>query len=217
VSNNLLLEKGKQAIIDGDQGLALQFAQDWLADGLQALEFIDKALIPGIREVGRLWEEGEFFLPELVSGAEAMKSAMGILESRLTESNSEYRHRKTVIIGTVQGDIHDIGKSMVATMLRANGFNIIDLGSDVPPEKFLEATLRSNASLVCTSALLTTTMTGIPQLIQKFEEQGLRSSIKFMVGGAPVTRQWADEIGADGYGDSAVEAIRVAKELIGNS
>ncbi len=210
-----LLEQGKNAIIDGDSDAAEASALTWLEKGFPPIELIDQSLIPGIQAVGKLWEDGEFFLPELVSGAEAMKAAMTHLEDHLEMTDESRRNVKSAIIGTVKGDIHDIGKSLVSTMLRANGFKVRDLGADVAPETFLEAFQEMGPAVICASALLTTTMTGIPDLIRCFEENGVRDRVRFMVGGAPVSREWAVEIGADGYGSNAVDAVPTAEKLAG--
>jgi methanogenic corrinoid protein MtbC1 len=208
-----LLERTRQAVLDGDVEAARAAAGEWLAGSGSAMQLIDEALTVGIRQVGDKWEAGEYFLPELVSGAEAVKAAMQVLEPALV-GQSGGGEAATVIIGTAQGDIHDIGKSLVATMLSANGFAVTDLGADVSAERFIEAQRETGANLVCLSALLTTTMVGIPSVIQAFEQQGLASKVRFLVGGAPITREWALEIGSE-YGESAVDAVRVARKLTG--
>ncbi len=208
-----LIAKGKQAVISGDVGQAEECSRKWLELALDPFDLIHHAFTPGIQSVGDLWEDGEFFLPELVAGAEAMKAGMAILEKKLIQGDG-YLPSGIVIIGTVQGDIHDIGKSLVATMLRANGFHVIDLGSDVSAQRFLEAYQTHHPRIICLSALLTTTMTGIPEIISLFENQGIRSHIRFLVGGAPVTREWAVQIGADAYASNAVDAVHVTRQLI---
>ena len=207
-----LLQKAFDAVTDGDAESARDAAGAWLAAGGSPLDLVNHALTPGIREVGRLWEDGEYFLPELVSGAEAMKAAMAVLEPAMGRANAGASGARAILIGTVRGDIHDIGKSLVATMLKANGFHVVDLGADVAPERFLRAFHDHDAALICLSALLTTTMTGIPELIRLFESSGVRSQVAFMAGGAPVTREWALEAGVDYYGDSAVDAVRIATD-----
>ncbi|MBN1879642.1 corrinoid protein [bacterium] len=207
-----LLQKAFNAVMDGDSELARDTAEAWLAAGGSPLDLVNQALTPGIREVGRLWEDGEYFLPELVSGAEAMKTAMIVLEPAMVQTDTGTSGSRVILIGTVCGDIHDIGKSLVATMLKANGFQVVDLGADVAPERFLRAFHDHHAALICMSALLTTTMTGIPELIRLFESSGVRSQVAFMAGGAPVTRKWASEAGVDYYGDSAVDAVRIATD-----
>ena len=206
-----LLERCRQAVLDGDVEAARKAAGEWLAGSGPALQLIDEALTVGIHQVGDKWEAGEYFLPELVSGAEAVKAAMQVLEPALAGQSGGGK-AAAVLIGTAQGDIHDIGKSLVATMLSANGFAVTDLGADVSAERFIAAQRETGASLVCLSALLTTTMVGIPAVIQAFEARGLSSKVRFLVGGAPITREWAQEIGSE-YGESAVDAVRVAREL----
>jgi corrinoid protein of di/trimethylamine methyltransferase len=208
-----LLGRTRQAVLDGDAEAARKAAAEWLEGKGSPLQLIDEALTVAIREVGDKWEAGEYFLPELVSGAEAVKAAMGVLEPALAGQTGADQTKQSVVIGTVQGDIHDIGKSLVATMLSANGFAVTDLGADVSAERFLAAQRETGAGLICLSALLTTTMVTIPSVIRAFEEQGLRSKVRFLVGGAPITREWAREIGADEYGESAVDAVRAARAL----
>jgi trimethylamine corrinoid protein len=208
-----IAERAKKAIIDGDSDAAAACAREWLACGGSPLDLIDGALTPGIREVGDLWERGDYFLPELVSSAEAMKAAMAILEPGAAGEGAQSRG-PIAVIGTVEGDIHDIGKTLVASMLRANGFKIFDLGVDVSPGRFLDTAREKGAGLVCLSALLTTTMTGIKDVIRLFQSEPLGGKVRFLVGGAPVTREWAREIGADGYAANAVEAVAAARELM---
>jgi corrinoid protein of di/trimethylamine methyltransferase len=203
-----------QAIIDGNSAEAASLAR-WALEGkLDLPGVIEKGFIPGIQKVGELWEQGEYFLPELLAGAEAMKAAMAILKPALEVGDSKNLSRGRVVIGTVEGDIHDIGKNLVASMLSANGFEVTDLGADVKLDRFIENALASGADLICLSALLTTTMLGQRRLIDLLVERGLRGRFKVMVGGAPATQKWATDIGADGYGENAQAAVRVAKKLL---
>jgi corrinoid protein of di/trimethylamine methyltransferase len=203
-----------QAIIDGNSAEAASLAR-WALEGkLDLPGVIEKGFIPGIQKVGELWEQGEYFLPELLAGAEAMKAAMAILKPALEVGDSKNLSRGRVVIGTVEGDIHDIGKNLVASMLSANGFEVTDLGADVKLDRFIENALASGADLICLSALLTTTMLGQRRLIDLLVERGLRGRFKVMVGGAPATPKWATDIGADGYGENAQAAVRVAKKLL---
>jgi corrinoid protein of di/trimethylamine methyltransferase len=176
---------------------------------MNVLEVIDKGFVSGIREVGRLWEEGELFLPELVIGADAMKKAMDILQPAL-EAGDGQDTLGHVVIGTIEGDIHDIGKTLVATMLAANGFEVTDLGADVPVAKFVETAEEKKADWIAISALLTTTMPGQKKVIEMLSEKSI-SGVKVMVGGAPCNEEWASEIGADGYAGDAVAAVALAK------
>jgi trimethylamine corrinoid protein len=201
----------RRAVLEGEDEEAARLARESLAAGLDPLAVIEGGLVPGIREAGDLWEEGEYFLPELVGAAQAMKAAMELLQPALGAGRGVEAVGR-VVIGTVQGDIHDIGKTLVATLLAANGFKVSDEGADVPVERFVERAREIDADLVCASALLTTTMTRQRELVAAVREAGLAA--KVMVGGAPVTREWAERIGAEGYADNAVAAVAVARRLV---
>ncbi len=207
---DLLAALGK-AVLEGEQERAAELANQSLDEKIAPLASIEEGLVPAIQKAGDLWEEGEYFLPELVTAAEAMKAAMAILEPRL-ERRREQAGR--IVIGTVHGDIHDIGKTLVATMLGAAGYEVDDLGADVPVDRFVLRAKELNADIVCASALLTTTMTVQGEIVKALQGAGLRS--KVLVGGAPVTRSFAEEIGANGYADNAVEAVAAAGRLIGS-
>ncbi len=206
------LEEMYQSILDGDDELAERLARDSLAAGMPPLEAIDEGFIPGIREVGRLFGEGELFLPELVTSAQAMKAAMAVLEEKLAGEAAKYS-RGRVVLGTVPGDIHDIGKTLVGTLLSANGFEVTDLGVDVPVERFVETARELDADFVGASALLTTTMAKQRDLVEAVRAAGLRARV--LVGGAPVRQDWAAEIGAGGYAENAVGAVELVQKLIG--
>jgi 5-methyltetrahydrofolate--homocysteine methyltransferase len=171
-------------------------------------------LTPGITRVGELFATGEYYLPDLIIGAEAMKSALAILEPALVGSQ-EREVLGHVVLGTVEGDLHEIGKTLVGTMLTANGFAVTDIGVDKPAADFVAAVKESNATLVGASALLTTTMLQQQKIIEALEEAGLRAQVKVMVGGAPVTEVWAQKVGADAYAEDAISAVTVAKGLVG--
>lgn len=207
-----LLEGLGRAVLDGDDEAAAGGARAALSAGLAPLETIEQGLVPGIRKAGELWEEGEYFLPELVSSAQAMKAAMEVLQPLLTSAGGG-REIGRVVIGTVHGDIHDIGKTLVGTLLAANGFTVSDEGADVPVERFVARAKELNADLVCASALLTTTMAQQRALVAALKQEGLRARV--MVGGAPASQEWAREIGADGFADNAVAAVAVARSLVG--
>jgi len=211
---NEFLKSLRQAIIQGQVEEAGPLAERSLEAGFLPLEIIEKACVPAIDEVGRLWEAGDYFLPELIAGAEAMKAAMSVLQSALKASGQSLQSSGRIVIGTVEGDIHDIGKNLVASMLRANSFEVIDLGADVKVEKFVEVAIQEKAEIIALSALLTTTMVNQKKVIDFLVNRGLREKFKVMVGGAPVTARWAREIGADGYGESAVQAVAVARNLL---
>jgi corrinoid protein of di/trimethylamine methyltransferase len=207
-----LVELG-QAVLDGDEERASGAAVRALKAGLSPLEAIDSGLVPGIQKAGRFWDEGEYFLPELVASAQAMKAAMAILQPALSGARSTKAAVK-VVIGTVQGDIHDIGKTLVATLLSANGFEVFDEGADVPLSRFIQRAKEVDADLLCASALLTTTMSLQRDLVLAAREAGLKA--KVCVGGAPVTNEWAKAIGADGFADNAVAAVALARSLVGH-
>ncbi len=206
------IEQIREAVIDGNRKAAVELVQEALGAGTPADKILHDGLIDAMREVGELFEEGEFFVPEMLISARAMSAALEILKPHLVEQGVEPLGK--VAIGTVKGDLHDIGKSLVAMMLEGAGFEIVDLGTDVAPEKFIEA-LQSGAQVVAMSALLTTTMTNMKTTIEAIEQAGLRGQAIILVGGAPVTQAFADEIGADGYASDASSAVRKARELLG--
>lgn len=204
-----------QAVIDGDEELAETLTRQALDRGLNPLDIINQGLTPGIDVVGEKFGCGEYFLPHLVMAGNAMKAAMGLLDPALKASGATRETLGTVVLGTVAGDIHEIGKSLVATMLTASGFVVHDLGVDVPTERFVEKVRESEANLLGLSALLTTTMSVQRKIIDALKEAGLREQVKVMLGGAPVSRQWAEEIGADGYAEDAAGAVNLARRLVG--
>ncbi len=202
-------------LLKGDKEEAIRWAKLSLEMGVNPLDSIDRGLTPGIQQVGKLWEEGEYFLPQLVIAAECMKAAMKVLEPAISQKREKKHGGGKVVIGTAEGDIHDIGKTLVATLLSVNGLEIVDLGADVPIIQMVNRAVEEKADLICISALLTTTMLGQKRLIELLKEKGIRHRFKVMVGGAPVSQQWAEEIGADAYGENALEAVAEAKKLIG--
>jgi 5-methyltetrahydrofolate--homocysteine methyltransferase len=201
------------AILEGDAPTAKSMAEQAVAEGVDAQSLLSEYMIPAMDEVGRLFEENEYFVPELLISARAMKAALEVLRPQL--AGSGVKPVGKVVIGTVRGDLHDIGKNLVAAMLEGGGFEVIDLGVDVPPEKFIEAVKEKGAQVVAMSALLTTTMPGMKTTIEAIKEAGLKDKVKVMIGGAPVTQTYADSIGADGFSDNASGAVRVARTLIG--
>jgi trimethylamine corrinoid protein len=214
MSNEEFLHTVKKAIVEGKKDEAAQLAQRAISEKMDLNEVIENGYILGIQKVGQLWEEGEYFLPELITSAECMKAAMEIMQPELEKAQITVRSAGTIVIGTVEGDIHDIGKNLVASILAANGFDVVDLGADVKLEKFIEKADEMNADLICLSALLTTTMTGQKKLVDRLKEKGLYGRFKVMVGGAPVNQKWADDIGADGYSENALTAVGAAKTLV---
>jgi 5-methyltetrahydrofolate--homocysteine methyltransferase len=189
-----------------------ELTQQALAEGVAPGEIINKYLIPAMAEVGDRFEKNEFYVPELLIAARAMQGALAILKPLLTKG--EVQSAGKVVIGTVKGDLHDIGKNLVAMMLEGAGFEIVDLGVDVAPDKFVEAVKQSNADVVALSALLTTTMPVMKTTIDALKEAGIRDRVKVLIGGAPATQRFADEIGADGYAPDANSGVRKAKELL---
>lgn len=207
-------ESMQQTIVNGELQKARELALGVLEQDLDIEAAIEQGFASGIVEVGRLWEEGEYFLPELMAGAEAMKAAMAILNPAILARGREVVSKGTVAIGTVAGDLHDIGKTLVATMLSASGFEVMDLGADVPLGKFVSLVREDGVDMICMSALLTTTMVGQRKVIADLKNSGLRDKVKVLVGGAPVSKEWADEIGADGYGPDAIKAVQQALSLL---
>jgi corrinoid protein of di/trimethylamine methyltransferase len=211
---NEIFEQLAQSLIDGDPDAAFDLTGQALAAGIEPMSVIREGLMPGMKVVGEKFGEGEYFLPDLIIAAEGMKKAMELLEPELKARNQTLGSPGTVILGTVKGDIHEIGKSLVGTMLSANGFKVFDLGVDVPIQKFLEKIKEYNADIVGMSALLTTTMPMQREVIKALQEASMRESVKVMVGGAPVTRAWAKDIGADGYAEDAMAAVTLARSLV---
>ena len=206
-----LLERIKNAIIETMPVMAKQATQEALEKGLSAKDILNSALIPGMDEVGRLFRGGEYFVLE-VSCAKAMNASMDLIEPLLVGSG--VRKVGKVVAGTVEGDLHDIGKNLVCMMLKGAGFEIIDLGVDVKPESFVEATKREKPDILVISALLTTTMLNIPKVINALREAGVREKVKVLIGGAPVSRDYAEEIGADGYSEDSSSAVELARKLV---
>jgi trimethylamine corrinoid protein len=211
---NEFLERCAKSVLHGDRDAASGLAREAVDRRLEPVGVIEAGFAVGIREAGRRWEAGEYFLPELAFSAEAMKAAVEILRPALGGESPQTSGKGTVIIGTIQGDIHDIGKTLVATMLAASGYRVVDLGADVSCERFIDEAKKAGADLLCMSALLTTTMVGQREVIRLLREAGLRDRIRVLVGGAPTSGEWAREIGADGYADNAVEAVHVADRLL---
>lgn len=214
MSGNLFRDM-RQSVIDGEPERAAQLGRRALDAGIGPLEAIREGFVPGLNHVGELFGKGEMYLPDLVLAGEAMKAAAAVLEPELRRSGSRRESLGKIVLGTVQGDIHEIGKTLVSTMLSAAGFEVFDLGVDVPFEDFAAKARELDADLVGVSALLTTTMTGQRNVVEALDRNGLRPRVKVIVGGAPVTRSWAEEIGADGYGADAVAAVALARNLVG--
>lgn len=203
-----------ERLVEGELDAVVDATRRALEEGVQPLDIVERALVPGMRIVGEKYSTGEFYLPNLIVSASGMKQAMAILDPELKARRQEVKPVGRVVIGTVRGDIHEIGKSLVSTMLTANGFEVHDLGVDVPAEKFVQAVRTTGAPLVGLSALLTTTMTGQRGVMEALERGGVRGQVKVMVGGAPVTERWCRDIGADGYAADAVAAVALATRLV---
>ncbi len=209
-----MFDKLAEAVIEGETNDAESLAKEALKKGLDPLLCITEGLTKGIQEVGELFALGEYFLPELISGANAMKTAIDIFEPALLVGGQVREVAGTIVIGTVKGDLHEIGKTLVGTMLTANGFKVVDIGANKSASEFIDAIKDSGADIVGASALLTTTMLQQKKLIEALVEAGLRDKVKVMVGGAPVTESFCKEIGADGYAENATSAIDLAFRLV---
>lgn len=204
-----------EGILDGDQRKVAAAVQAALNQGCDPESILKDAMVMTMDEVGRLFEEGEYFVPEMLVAARAMQSGLALLKPHLTQANIASSGK--VIAGTVKGDLHDIGKNLVCMMLEGAAFEIVDLGSDVSPEKFVQAIQESGAQIVAMSALLTTTMPNMKVTLEALEAAGIRDKVKVIIGGAPVTDAYAREIGADGYAPDASKAVALAKSLLNNS
>ena len=209
-----LFEAMAESILEGEDDEAIRLAQEALVRGIQPLDAINLGYVPGMEQIGKQYSCGEAFLPQLVLAGEAMKGALKILEPEMVKQGVGRELAGTIVLGTIAGDIHDIGKTLVGTMLTVAGFRVIDLGVDVPVISLVEKAREEKADIIGVSALLTTTMANQRDLIEALEDLGLRPEIKVMVGGAPVTRDWAEEIGADGFSEDAVGAVAIARELV---
>ena len=206
------LEKLYTAVLEGDAKSSAAITKQALDEGVEPMKLVTDAMVPAMDEAGRRFEAEEYFVPELLLAARAMKAAMALIRPLLVASGAKSAGR--VAVGTVKGDLHDIGKNLVASMLEGGGFDVLDLGADVSPEKFIEAVKEKGAQVVCLSALLTVTMPAMKTTIEALKTAGLRGSVKVLVGGAPVTAQYANEIGADGYGENANSAVALTRKLL---
>lgn len=207
-----MIDKLKEAVLDGDSTVVSELTTSAIEAGHLPAEILDEALIPAMDVVGSEFESGIRFIPEMLISAEAMKASMVILRPLLAESGIPPKGR--ILIGTVEGDLHDIGKDLVATMLEGAGYEVIDLGVEVTADRFVEAVREFQPDILAISALLTTTMVYMPQVIERLAEAGLRESTEIIVGGAPVTQPYADKIGADGYAEDAAAAVALVKRLL---
>jgi corrinoid protein of di/trimethylamine methyltransferase len=214
MANERLFEEMINAVIAGLPDKASELANEGLRAGIDPLAAIEQGFKPGMDIVGEGFAKGELFIPDLMMSGEAMKAAIAALEPELMKRKQQRRVLGKVVIGTVQGDIHEIGKTLVATMLAANGFEVHDLGVDVSPQQFVDAVRKVNANVVGLSALLTTTILNQETVILNLKEAGLREQVRVIIGGVPASPEWAEEIGADGYAENATEAVKVVKRLV---
>jgi len=213
--NEELFQKMTQSILDGDSDMAVALAKQAIEAGIDPLDAITYGFVLGVNQVGENFSSGQAFLPELVMAGEAMKAAVATLEPEMQKRGTTRQVLGKVVLATVEGDIHEIGKTLVGTMLSASGFQVYDLGVDVPSAKIIEKVKEVDADLVGLSALLTTTMVKQKEVIDELDKLGLRKRVKVMVGGAPITRDWVQKIEADGYSEDAIGAVGLAKQLVG--
>jgi 5-methyltetrahydrofolate--homocysteine methyltransferase len=206
------LTKLYEAVLNGDSKTSVAITKEAIAEKTDPMELVSKHMIPAMDEVGRRFECSEYFVPELLLSARAMKNALELIRPLLEASGAQPVGR--VVIGTVKGDLHDIGKNLVGSMLEGAGFEVRDLGTDVAPEKFVQAVKEMNAQVICLSALLTVTMPSMKTTINALENSGLRTQVRVLVGGAPVTAQYAQQIGADAYGENANTAVTLARRMV---
>ncbi|MDY9925323.1 B12-binding domain-containing protein [Methanosarcina sp.] len=209
-----IIARAKDAITDFDDELAAEIAGEALVAGIDPVELIEKGFTAGMQEVGEQFEQGTLFLPHVLAAAEAMNAGMEVIKPEMEKRKSQTKSLGTVVIGTIEGDIHSIGKDIVASMLNIAGFKVVDLGRDVPIKTFVEKSKELKPQIVASSALMTTTMVNQIQIEEQLKEAGIRGQIKTMVGGAPVTQDWADKIGADLYGESATDVVSKVKAAL---
>lgn len=214
MSNSILLDKIAKAVINLNDEEVKEIVNKAIKDGINPIEIIEKGLSKGLKEVGLLYEKGEYYIPHLMIAAEIFKENIEKLKPLLSTKETKSKILGKVLIGTVKGDLHDLGKNLVAIMLSINGFEVIDLGKDVPTELFIEKIKEHNPDVLGLSALMSTTMYEQKNVIKTLEDSGLRNKVKVIVGGAPVTKEWAEEIGADGYAENAIEAVKIVKNLL---
>lgn len=210
-----IFDEIREAVIDGDEDLAVELAERVISEGLDLVEAIEKGYISGIEEVGASWKAGEAFLPDVMMAADAMKSGMSLLEAELAaKGGEEHEDRGKIVIGTVEGDIHDIGKNIVGALLTAAGFKVYDIGIDQKPDAFIKKADEVGAKIIAASSLLTTTMRSQAHLIEYAVEAGIRDQYKFIIGGGPTSKKWAEEIKADGWAETADEAVDLCRKLL---
>jgi len=212
-TENEMFQQAQESVEKGDANGATALAKQGLEQGIDGIDLLNKGFIPGINKVGDLFGEGQLFLPELIMSANAMQGVIEIINAALEKSGKKQAQGK-IVLGTVEGDLHDIGKTIVVSLLKANGFEVKDLGRDVPVDRFIQEAEAFGADIIGTSALLTTTMNIQKDLEEKLKEKGLKGKLKTIVGGAPVTERWAKRIGADAYAADATDGVRKIKQLL---
>jgi corrinoid protein of di/trimethylamine methyltransferase len=208
-----LYSEMSNAVVNMEEELSAQLSKEAVESGYDAFEAIDQGLTKGMEQAGRLFDDGEYFVPELLMCADALNAGVEILKPYIKTERQEKKYK--IVIGVIAGDTHDIGKNLVKLMLSSAGFDVIDLGRDVPPSMFVERAVQENAKIIMISSLMTTTMDGMADVINILNEKGIRNEFKVAIGGGPVSRRFADKIGADGYSSNANQAIKMANELIG--
>ncbi len=214
MANEAIIAKAKESITEFDEEMAEEAARESLAANMDPVELIEKGFTAGMEEVGAQFEQGTLFLPHVLAAAEAMSVGMEVIKPEMERRKSETKSLGSVVIGTIEGDIHSIGKDIVASMLNIAGFKVVDLGRDVAVSAFIEKAKEIKPTVVASSALMTTTMVTQIQIEEQLKEAGIRDQIKTMVGGAPVTQDWADQIGADIYGENATDVVNKIKALV---
>ena len=212
INKDELYKKIAQSIVDMDEEKTVELSEQVIAENFDAYEAIDKGLSTGMEEAGKLFEEEEYFVPELLLCSDAMYAGLDVLKPHIKINENEVRHK--VVIGVIEGDTHDIGKNLVKIMLETTGFDIVDLGRDVPATTFVEKAKEEKADIIAISTLMTTTMEGMNEVIQLLKKEEIRDKFKVMIGGGPVSQNFADKIGADGYSVNATEAVSLAKRLV---
>lgn len=213
MANDEILQKIIEGVREGDAAQVSEWTNKGIAAGMEPLVVINEGLTKGIQAVGALFANGTYFLPDLLLGAKAMDAGIKVIEPLMAGQKREFLGR--VLMGTVEGDLHEIGKNIVIMMLKTAGFEVLDIGIDVPAKKFIEQTMEFKPDIIGISALLTTTVGRQKEIIELLQEEGLRDKVKVMIGGAPINQNWADTIGADGYAEDASVAVEVAKRLLG--
>lgn len=211
-NQKILFNKLADSVVDMDEDQAVEISKEIIALKYDAYEAIDKGLSAGMEKAGNLFEEEEYFIPELLMCSDAMYAGLEVLKPHIKVNTNVVKQK--VVIGVIEGDTHDIGKNLVKIMLETSGFDVIDLGRDVPPSVFVEKAIEENAEIIAISTLMTTTMDGMSEVIRILEKQNIREDFKIMIGGGPISQGFADKIGADGYSVNAAEAVRLARKLV---